>query len=225
MVKSPVTTSTVEDYLKCIHQAQSRSPDPVSTGHIASQLEVAPGTATAMMKTLAESGLISYEPYSGVRLTPAGTKLAIHVLRRHRVIELYLVEVLGMSWSEVHEDAELLEHAVSDRVLDRMDEMLGRPSVDPHGDPIPTARGVLKEKEYPSLANCPVGVPLKVARVTEQGGEFLRLLERHGVMPGKEIEVASREATADSVVVKPCGGKLLHLGLRPAGTILVSDKE
>lgn len=219
-----MTTSTVEDYLKCIYQAQSRSPDPVSTGLIAAQLDVAPGTATAMMKTLSDSGLISYEPYSGVRLTQAGSKLAVHVLRRHRVIELFLVQVLRMSWSEVHEDAELLEHAVSDRVLDRMDELLGRPRVDPHGDPIPTPRGVLKEKEYPSLATCPLGVPLQVARVTEQGADFLQLLERHGVMPGREIEVASREEAADSVVVKPTGGKVLHLGLRPATTILVTPK-
>lgn len=219
-----MTTSTVEDYLKSIYQAEQRSPDPISTGQIATALKVAPGTATAMMKTLSESGLITYEPYAGVRLTPAGAKLAAHVLRRHRVVELFLVDVLGMSWSEVHEDAELLEHAVSDRVLDRLDAMLGKPSVDPHGDPIPTARGVLKEKDYPSLLTCQIRSPVKVVRVTDQGTEFLRLLERHGVMPGKEIEVESREEAADTIVVRPMGGKALSLGFRPAGAILVNPK-
>ncbi len=220
-ILSPVTTSTVEDYLKCIYQAQTRSDDPISTGLIAAQLKVAPGTATAMMKTLSESGLITYEPYSGVRLTQAGSKLAAHVLRRHRVIELFLVQVMGMNWSEVHNDAELLEHAVSDRVLDRMDEMLDRPSVDPHGDPIPSPRGVLKEREYASLVTCPLGGLLRVVRVTDQAADFLRLLERHGVMPGREVQIASREEAADSVVVRPAAGKLLHLGFRPAASILV----
>jgi DtxR family Mn-dependent transcriptional regulator len=219
-----VTTSTVEDYLKSIYQAEQRSEDPISTGVIASALKVAPGTATAMMKTLSEAGLITYEPYAGVRLTPAGAKLAAHVLRRHRVVELFLVDVLGMSWSDVHEDAELLEHAVSDRVLDRMDSLLGKPSVDPHGDPIPSPRGVIKEKDYPSLLTCPLRSPVKVARVTDQGAEFLRLLERHGVMPGKEIEVESREEAADTVVVRPFGGKALSLGFRPASAILVNPR-
>ncbi len=216
-----VTTSTVEDYLKCIYQEEQRSEGLVSTGYIASTLKVAPGTATAMMKTLAESGLISYEPYSGVRLTPAGAKLAAHVLRRHRVVELFLVQFLGMSWSEVHGDADLLEHAVSDRVLDRMDEVLGRPAVDPHGDPIPSPRGTLKEKDYPNLLTCPLHTPLKVARVTDQAEDFLRLLERHGVMPGKETEVDSREEAADSVVLRTPGGKMLNLGFRRAAAILV----
>ena len=207
--------------MKCIYLIQTRSTDPISTGLIASQLKVAPGTATAMMKTLSESGLITYEPYRGVRLTQAGSKLAAHVLRRHRVIELFLVEVMGLNWSDVHSEAELLEHAVSELVLDRMDEMLGRPSVDPHGDPIPSPRGVLREKEYPSLISCPLGGLLKVVRVTDQSANFLRLLERHGIMPGKEVEIASREDAADSVIVRSSSGKALHLGFRPAASILV----
>ncbi len=134
-----MATSTVEDYLKCILTHEQASGDAlVGMGQISASLEVAPGTVTAMMKTLAESELVTYEPYSGVRLTPAGRKLAAHVLRRHRLIELFLVQVLELDWSEVHEEAELLEHAVSDRLIERMDEMLGRPQVDPHGDPIPT---------------------------------------------------------------------------------------
>ena len=109
-----MTTSTVEDYVKCIYQEeQRRGGDLVPTGQIAANLKVTPGTVTAMAKNLADSGLVSYEPYSGVKLTPAGTQLATDVLRRHRVVELFLVEIMGMNWSEVHKDAEILEHACS----------------------------------------------------------------------------------------------------------------
>src|SRR5689334_6127472 len=123
-------SSTVENYLKAIYQAQSgltSSDALVPMGQLASALGVAPGTATTMVKTLAESGLVKYEPYAGVRLARAGEKLAALVLRRHRLIELFLVQVMGMSWTEVHDEAEHLEHAVSDRLIDRIDEMLGRP--------------------------------------------------------------------------------------------------
>src|SRR3990170_6149860 len=122
---------TVENYLKAIFQAQVALPDPaalVPMGHLSAALDVVPGTATTMVKALAESGLVEYEPYVGVRLTTGGRKLAALVLRRHRLIELFLVQVMGMSWAEVHDEAEHLEHAVSDRLIDRIDEMLGRPT-------------------------------------------------------------------------------------------------
>jgi DtxR family transcriptional regulator, Mn-dependent transcriptional regulator len=135
-----MASQTVENYLKAIYQAQMAQPDPralVPMGYLSSRLGVVPGTATTMVKALAESGLVRYEPYSGVSLTPAGEKLAARVLRRHRLVEQFLVQIMGMSWTEVHEEAEQLEHAVSDRLIERIDEMLGRPEVDPHGDPIP----------------------------------------------------------------------------------------
>ena len=138
---------TVENYLKAIFLAQVAllpSEQLVPMGQLASALGVVPGTATTMVKALAESGLVRYEPYAGVRLTPAGEKLAARVLRRHRLIELFLVQVMGMSWTEVHDEAEHLEHAVSDRLIERIDEMLGRPSADPHGDPIPGPEGTLE---------------------------------------------------------------------------------
>ena len=133
-------SSTVENYLKAIYQAEIAHGEEgalVPMGRLASALHVVPGTATTMVKALADSGLVRYEPYAGVRLTPAGQKLAALVLRRHRLIELFLVKVLDMSWAEVHDEAERLEHAASDRLIDRIDAMLGRPAVDPHGDPIP----------------------------------------------------------------------------------------
>ena len=138
MLPSP----TVENYLKAIFHAQlalPRKSDLVPMGLIAATLGVVPGTATAMVKALSDAGLIKYEAYAGVRLTAAGEKLAAGVIRRHRLIEMFLVQVLGMSWSDVHDEAERLEHVVSERVIARMDEMLGHPAVDPHNDPIPEA--------------------------------------------------------------------------------------
>lgn len=215
-------TSTVEDYLKCIYLAQQGSAESlVSTGQIATDLAVAPGTATAMVKTLSEAGLVDYEPYSGVRLTDAGEKLAAHVLRRHRLIELFLVQVMGMDWSEVHEDAEQLEHAVSDRLIDRIDDMLGRPRTDPHGDPIPSVAGVLEASDDPSLLSCQLGDTVRVVRVTDQAGDFLRLIERCGLVPGAELEVVERDEQADTVLLAPKDGDTVNLGFRAASKILV----
>lgn len=216
-------TSTVEDYLKCILLAgEESSEELVSTGRIATALEVAPGTVTAMMKTLAQSGLVSYEPYSGVRLTAAGRRLALHVLRRHRLVELFLVKIMKMDWSEVHGDAERLEHVVSDALIQRMDEMLGHPATDPHGDPIPDASGELEEPELASLLFCPVGERLRVARVIDQTPEFLQFLEREGIRPGALAEVATRSEAADTVELCLEDGRTFNLGYRAASKVLVA---
>jgi DtxR family Mn-dependent transcriptional regulator len=216
-------TSTVEDYLKCIYvEARNKPGELVSTGRIASAMKVAPGTVTAMMKTLMESGLIRYEPYAGVMLTGAGRKLATHVLRRHRLVELFLVEIMSMDWSEVHEQAEVLEHAVSESLIERIDEMLGHPTVDPHGDPIPTAGGDIEEPDLPSLLTWPVGRPLSIARVTDQRTEFLQLLEKNGLMPGRRAEIESRDELTETVRVRPENGPSLQLGFQAATRILVS---
>tara|TARA_B100000470_G_C19742042_1_gene369682 strand:- start:593 stop:1135 length:543 start_codon:yes stop_codon:yes gene_type:complete len=175
-----------------------------------------------MVKTLAEAGLVEYEPYSGVCLTPAGEKLASHVLRRHRLVELFLVEVMGMDWSEVHSEAELLEHAVSERLLRRIDTMLGGPEVDPHGDPIPTAGGEVATADYANLVTCPVGPSLMLAQVTDQTSDFLRLLESYGLLPGVPVEVVARDERADTVEVRPLGGNPVSLGFRAASKIRVT---
>lgn len=219
-------SSTVENYLKAIHQAQHRlagDRDLVPMGQLSSALGVVPGTATTMVKTLAESGLVVYEPYSGVRLTAAGTKLAAAVLRRHRLVELFLVRVMGMNWDEVHDEAEQLEHAVSDQLIERIDEMLGRPSVDPHGDPIPDAEGLIQtpgEHTY-TLLTCPVDTPLVVSRVLDQNGEFLRFVEQSDLKPGQPITVTSRDAAADRVIARVSGDRELALGTRAASKLLV----
>jgi DtxR family Mn-dependent transcriptional regulator len=216
-----MATSTVEDYLKHILLEQQHDAEAlVSMGQIAGALKVAPGTVTAMVKTLADSGLLTYEPYSGVRLTPSGRQLAAHVLRRHRLIELFLVQVMGMDWSEVHTEAEELEHAVSERLIQRMDEMLGFPSADPHGDPIPDIHGEFEATPLPSLLTCELGVPLKVARVADQSREFLQLVEKRGLKPGCALRVESRDEAADTVELR-LGGEPLSLGYRAAGKILV----
>ena len=153
-------SSTVENYLKAIYQAQTGLARPdalVPMGQLASALGVVPGTATTMVKALAESGLVRYEPYAGVRLTKAGEKLAALVLRRHRLVELFLVKVMGMSWTEVHDEAEQLEHAVSDRLIDRIDEMLGRPrSRSPRRSDSRAPKGRSTLPSYETLLTCPL---------------------------------------------------------------------
>lgn len=222
-----MATMAIEDYLKCIYLEQQKRPGDtlIPTGQIASALKVAPGTATAMVKTLADSGLVSYEPYNGVRLTPAGRKLAVHVLRRHRIVELFLVQVLKMDWSEVHDDAERLEHAISDRLLDCMDEMLGFPTLDPHGDPIPNASGVIQEFHHPSLVKCELGRPYRIARVTDQGVEFLRHLQSKQLVLGSRLEVLARNEPSDTVRLAAPGALEVSLGFRAASKILVQPIE
>src|SRR5437762_5796162 len=195
-------SSTVENYLKAIYLGQAALAGHehlVSMGHVANALAVTPGTATTMIKALSESGLAEYEPYSGVRLTSAGERLAGLVVRRHRLVESFLVQVMGMSWAEVHEDAELLEHVVSDRLIDRIDEMLGRPTHDPHGDPIPNPEGTIAAADLDTLMTCPIGEPLRVTRIADQDPAFLRFIENNGLKPGQPIEVETRDTAADAV--------------------------
>lgn len=215
-------TSTVEDYLKAMLLDQERErSERVPTGRLAAALAVTPGTVTTMLKALADSGLVDYEAYAGAALTPAGRQLAAHVVRRHRLVELFLVEILGLDWSEVHVEAERLEHAVSERVIERIDEMLGRPEVDPHGDPIPTAKGELAAAHLPGLDSLELGSRARVARVADREPEFLKLAERLGLRPGARLRVAARDATADSLELDLGRGRRATLGLRAAGKILV----
>ena len=225
-----LASQTVENYLKAIFQAQRAFGDAegsdarlVPMGQLAAALGVVPGTATTMVKTLAESGLVRYEPYMGVRLTPAGERLAALVLRRHRLIEQFLVQILGMNWSEVHDEAERLEHAVSERLIDRIDEMLGRPAVDPHGDPIPGREGELQQHSYVDLLSCRLGAPLLVARVTDQDAKFLRFIEERQLKPGQRIAIVTRDPASDSVTVRSETGQETTIGARAASKVLVVE--
>lgn len=217
-------SSTVENYIKAIYQGQTSlaaGTRLVPMGQVASALGVTPGTATTMVKALSDSGLAEYEPYSGVRLTAAGERLAGLVLRRHRLVELFLVQVLGMSWDQVHDDAEQLEHVVSDRVIERIDEMLGRPTHDPHGDPIPTAEGTMPTHHHDSLMTCPLGMSLRVVRITDQDPAFLKFVERNELKPGRLIEVDSRDSAADAVTLVGTDRAPITIGTRAASKLLV----
>jgi len=217
-------SSTVENYLKAIYQGQAalaRDERLVSMGHVAAALGVTPGTATTMVKALAESGLAEYAPYSGFRLTPSGEKLAGLVLRRHRLVELFLVNVMGMSWAEVHEEAEQLEHVVSERLIELIDQMLGHPTHDPHGDPIPTPEGALIPRHLDSLLTCPVNTPLRVTRIADQDPSFLRFIEHNALKPGQPVEVETRDAAADSVMLRRGNEGRLTIGARAASKLLV----
>src|SRR4030088_2850782 len=216
-------SSTVENYLKAIYHSQT-ALEPgdrlVPMGSIAATLSVTPGTATTMVKALAESGLAEYEPYSGVRLSAAGEKLAGLVLRRHRLVELFLVQVMGMSWAEVHDDAEQFEHVVSERLIDRIDEMLGRPTHDPHGDPIPDTDGAITTRHLDNLLTCPLGTPLKVTRIADQDPAFLRFIESNDLKPGERVEVEARDTAADAVMLRR-QDRHLTIGARAASKLLV----
>ena len=221
-------SSTVENYLKAIYIGEtqlSANQHLVPMGQLASALGIAPGTATTMVKALAESGLVAYEPYNGVKLTSAGERLAARVLRRHRLLELFLVQVMGMRWDEVHDDAEQLEHVVSERLVERIDEMLGHPQADPHGDPIPTADGRLVRRPFDTLLTCPLHTPVTVARVTDQDAAFLRFVESHHLKPGQTIEVEARDEVSDSVRIRGRGDALMTIGARAASKLLVTAGE
>jgi DtxR family Mn-dependent transcriptional regulator len=194
---------TVENYVKSIYQLAHEADDgAVATGQISTALGVLPGTVTSMLKTLDESNLATYTPYEGVRLTPSGRGLALRVLRRHRLIEQFLSQTLKLSWDEVHEEAEHMEHAVSDSLVDRIDAYLGHPSTDPHGDPIPKADGTVDAAADRSLADCVVGDRFRVARVIDQSSEFLRYLSHAGLAIGAQGSLIANDAARERVTIR-----------------------
>ena len=213
---------TVENYLKHLLSLPAGAGGLVAMGDLARALAVVPGTATTMVKALAADGLVVHAPRRGVRLTPAGRRLALSVLRKHRLVETFLVHVLKMDWGDVHAEAEQLEHALSATVLDRLDALLGHPTVDPHGDPIPSRQGGLRTQDYATLATCGLNRPMRVVRVTEQTAEFLAFAEQHGLLPGATVRIAGRDLTAGLVRLQCRRRRPLALSLAAAGRILVA---
>jgi DtxR family transcriptional regulator, Mn-dependent transcriptional regulator len=188
---------TIENYVKGIYLICAQQDKQLATtGELATALSVSPGTVTSMLKTLSDAGLASYRPYEGVRLTEAGRLLALRVLRRHRLIELFLVRTLDLSWDEVHEEAENLEHAVSDFLIDRIDQYLEYPTADPHGDPIPRADGTISAPDGCLLIDWSVGPTFRLIRVLDQSPEFLRYLSEAGLDLGAEGELRANHPTA-----------------------------
>jgi DtxR family Mn-dependent transcriptional regulator len=214
-------TSTVENYLKAILVRSADADAVVSTGAIAEALGVTPGTITTMVKSLATQGLLEHQPREGVRLTPSGRDLALRVVRKHRLIETFLVQVLKMDWKEVHEEAEALEHAISDRVLLRMDAILGHPASDPHGDPIPTPKRPLFERGgATTLATCEPRKAFRVERILDQSPPFLEFIQRTGLKPGSRVRVRDRDPSS-GVVRCELGKGEATLGLPEAAKIEV----
>ncbi|MGQ0637605.1 MAG: metal-dependent transcriptional regulator [Planctomycetaceae bacterium] len=214
---------TVENYLKAILQLTiAHHTDSVSTGQVAAAVHVSPGTVTSMLKTLSESGLAVYRPYEGVSLTKPGRTLALRMLRRHRLLELFLVKTLDLTWDQVHAEAENMEHAVSDMLIDRIDEFLGHPAADPHGDPIPTAEGSMRDSAAAAvpLSTCASKTKVRLARVTNQQPEFLRYLADSGLTLGSALTVEDNSAAAGIVTAK-VGRKVISLGHPAAGQLLV----
>ncbi len=213
---------TIENYVKSIYQICVRQRgEPAATGQIATSLGVSPGTVTSMLKTISESGLAEYTPYEGVCLTDAGRALALRVLRRHRLIELFLAQTLELSWDEVHEEAENMEHAVSDRLVDRIDAYLGFPAADPHGDPIPKADGTVNSAPGDSLAEWKVGHEFRLVRVLDQSPDFLRYLSDQGMPLGTSGKVDENCHAAGTVAVR-IGDKRLTLSRAVAEKLLVA---
>lgn len=197
-----MTSLTIENYVKTIYQlGAGHAGQSAATGQLASALAVSPGTVTSMLKTLKESGLAEYTPYEGVSLTDAGRGLALRVLRRHRLIELFLAKTLALPWDEVHAEAENMEHAVSDHLIDRIDEYLQFPTTDPHGDPIPRADGTIPTRVTKSLAEWEVGRQFLLVRVLDQTPEFLRYLSDAGLPLGTQGSIRANRPEAGILTV------------------------
>lgn len=215
-------TQSVEDYLKAIYRL---SPEgrPASTSDIAHLLELSAPSVTGMVKRLSEQGLLEHVPYRGVQLTDEGRRAALRMVRRHRLIEAYLVEFLGYSWDTVHAEAERLEHAVSDTMVERMASALGNPAVDPHGDPIPSADGSIHELASTPLSDIPVGETVEIHRVHESQPERLRYIASLGIRPGVHVTILDRQPF-DELVTIEVGGERHVIG-RELGHVLQCARE
>jgi len=216
-------TRSVEDYLKAIYRL---SPEgrPASTSEIAHLLELSPPSVSGMVKRLSELGLLEHAPYKGVQLTAEGRRAALRMVRRHRLIEAYLVQFLGYSWDTVHEEAERLEHAVTDKLVERMAGALGHPSTDPHGDPIPEADGSIHEPACTPLSELQVGETIEIRRVDESQPERLRYLASLGLRPGVVVTLLDRQPFGGPVTLEAAGERhilgheLAHVLLCARGT-------
>ena len=213
-------TASVEDYLKAIY-AIGKGTGAAATNEIAQRLAIAPASVSGMVRRLADHGLLAYERYRGVKLTDAGRRAALRTLRRHRVIEAYLAKALDYPWDRVHAEAERLEHAASDELIDRMAATIGEPEFDPHGAPIPTREGAVDETVYKSLGDLEVGASGSVVRVADEDPEMLRYLAELSIVPGKRVTVKAR-APYDGPITLLVGRQELSIGPALAAQVLVS---
>jgi len=210
----------VEDYTKTIYHLQQQFGGPVSTAVLAERLGVRPASVSGMLRKLDDLGYLDYVRYHGVRLSSAGEVAALMVVRRHRLLELFLFEVLGVPWDQVHDEAELLEHALSPGLCDLIAERLGDPALDPHGDPIPSRDGVLVEARHERLSAVVAGSEVRVARVSDRDPEVLRLLSSVGIAIGAVVSVIDRMDTGEVAVNV---GGTIHLLPAPVVAVTLVD--
>jgi len=205
-----MSTRALQDYLKAIYKLAGEPTQAVSTSALAERLGVAAPSVTGMMKKLAAEGLIEHVPYQGVTLTAEGRRVAVETIRKHRIVEQFLVQVLGLTWDEVDAEAEILEHCVSGRVVNRMWEVLGRPASDPHGSPIPPPDEDLHEaRSLCALSDAPLHTSLHLARLSERQPEELRYLAERGLVPGAYISIEERVPSSGAMMVRV--GERLHV--------------
>jgi DtxR family Mn-dependent transcriptional regulator len=216
----PELTGPVEDYLKAIYELE-RTGEAAETNAIARLLGIAPASVSGMVRRLAEQGLITHERYRGARLTTSGRRAALRTIRRHRVIEAYLTSALGYSWDRVHDEAERLEHAASDELIDRMAEAIGEPETDPHGAPIPTRDGTLEERSVIPLSSLVPGDSARVETVSDANADRLRYLAELGIIPGVEIHVIAREPFEGPIALR-IGSQTRTIGPALAAQIMVA---
>jgi DtxR family transcriptional regulator, Mn-dependent transcriptional regulator len=214
-------TGPVEDYLKVIYEIERRE-GAAATNDIAQRLAVAPASVSGMVRRLADQGLLAHERYKGVRLTTAGRRAALRTIRRHRVIEAYLARALGYPWDRVHPEAERLEHAASDELIDRMAAAIGEPEVDPHGAPIPTREGAVDERRLLSLAELAPGCPARVLRVSDEDPRMLRYLAEIDIIPGASVVVEGREPFGGPITLR-LGETVRSVGLELAAHVRVEE--
>jgi DtxR family Mn-dependent transcriptional regulator len=212
-------TQPVEDYLKAIYGIE-QGGGAAATNDIATKLAIAAASVSGMVRRLADQGLVSYERYRGVRLTELGRRAALRTIRRHRVIETYLAQALGYPWDRVHEEAERLEHAVSDELVDRMAAAVGEPETDPHGHPIPTRDGVIDETRHRTLSDLSRGQRSRVVRVSDEDSELLRYLAHIGIRPGVTVALTDR-APFDGPLTLQVGRASCQVGPALASRVMV----
>jgi DtxR family Mn-dependent transcriptional regulator len=220
-VTAAAHTRSVEDYLKAIYDL-SRGTGNATASAVAARLAVARASVSAMVRRLTEQGLVAHEPYRGLRLTREGRAVALQLLRRHRVLEAYLVTALGYGWDRVHDEAERLEHSVSDELINRMAAAIGEPTVDPHGAPIPTARGTLTDPAYRSLGELAVGEEARIAHVEDDDAEMLRYLASLRLIPGARVRYLGREPFGGSLAIR-VGSRTRRVTPSLAGRVFVSE--
>ena len=215
-------TSTVEDYVKAIYRLQNEAPTGEATVvRLAATLGVTKGSVTSMVRKLREANLATAERYGGIQLTAKGRTLALDIIRRHRLIEVFLVDTLKLDWAEVHEEAERLEHAMSAKVLDRLDAFLNYPTIDPHGDPIPDAQGRIADHQRTPLSDLQRGDQGVIARVSDQDAGFLGFAAEHGLRPGERIGIVERLEEAGSLTVRAGRSAAVSISFEVAEKVLV----